>query len=273
MPSIEITAADVESAIEEGLRQLNLLRAEVKIEVLEEGSRGVLGLGARQARVRLTPYTELTEATAAPASAGAVTPAPSEEATPAESPTQALATAEPPVESTSAGPTVEPKPHIDGETLAGELTAQIVRLMGFPNAQVTTRSIFPEHPEDEPYLWVDIVIDPRGEALWLARKAEALNALQHIVQTLWSHRTKSSLRVNVDVNGYHARRERQLRAMARRLAERVVNTGEPFTLEPMPANERRIIHLELRDNPQVYTESTGEGEARKVQIKLRPAAS
>lgn len=57
--------------------------------------------------------------------------------------------------------------------------------------------------------------------------------------------------------------------MARRMAERVVSSGKPITLEPMPAIDRRFVHMALRDNPDVFTESIGEGQSRKVQIKLR----
>jgi spoIIIJ-associated protein len=70
----------------------------------------------------------------------------------------------------------------------------------------------------------------------------------------------------VDVEGYRQRREQQLRRMAQRLAEQAVERGRTMTLEPMPANERRIIHLELRDHLAVRTESVGEGDRRKVTI-------
>lgn len=64
MPAIEVQAPDVESAIAQGLSQLNLIRAEVKIEILDEGSRGVFGIGSRPARVRLTPFAELAQPSA-----------------------------------------------------------------------------------------------------------------------------------------------------------------------------------------------------------------
>jgi spoIIIJ-associated protein len=79
--------------------------------------------------------------------------------------------------------------------------------------------------------------------------------------------------VVVDVEGYRARRERQLRQLARRIASQAVDYDRTMTLEPMPANERRIIHLELRDHQDVYTESVGEGEHRKVTIIRRKPAS
>jgi len=73
--------------------------------------------------------------------------------------------------------------------------------------------------------------------------------------------------VNVDVAGYKKRRYESLRALALRLAEQVKSSRRLITLEPMPADERRIIHLALADHPEVTTESVGLGEARKVVIR------
>ena len=73
----------------------------------------------------------------------------------------------------------------------------------------------------------------------------------------------------IDVQGYRARRERQLRQIARRMADQAIHTGRRQVLEPMPANERRLIHLELRDHPQVATESIGDEPNRKVTIFLK----
>jgi len=73
----------------------------------------------------------------------------------------------------------------------------------------------------------------------------------------------------IDIQGCRGRRERQLRVMARKMAEQAINTGRRQVLEPMPANERRIIHLELRNHPLVTTESTGEEPNRKVTIVLK----
>jgi len=70
----------------------------------------------------------------------------------------------------------------------------------------------------------------------------------------------------VDVEGYTARREEQLVRLAERMAERVVSTGRAVALEAMPPRERRIIHITLRNHPQVTTQSVGEGEQRKVTI-------
>jgi len=70
----------------------------------------------------------------------------------------------------------------------------------------------------------------------------------------------------VDVEGYRERRNREVRQLARRMAEQAIKTGRRQYLEPMPANERRLVHIELRDDPDVYTESTGEDPRRKVMV-------
>jgi len=75
--------------------------------------------------------------------------------------------------------------------------------------------------------------------------------------------------ITIDVQGYRARRERQLRQIARRMADQAIHTGRSQVLEPMPASERRLIHLELREDPQVATESVGEEPNRKVTIFLK----
>lgn len=255
MAAIEVTASDVESAIEQGLQQLDMIRAEVKIEVLDEGSRGVLGLGARPARVRLTPFDELEAALADQPDS---VPAP---VTSAE--------AEEPVDEADDEmyDDDEAAPKIEGEDLAYNLTRSILDRIGLKRAEVSARSVFPAHSDDEPSIWIDVDVEERDEELFLGHQHEGLTALQTVVQTMWSHQTKSSLRVNVDVNGYRQHREQQLVNMARRLAEKVVSSGKPITLEPMPASERRIVHMTLRDEPGVFTESTGEGSARKIQIK------
>lgn len=269
MAATEISAPDAETAIEQGLRQLNLLRAEVKIEILEEGSRGVLGIGAKPARVRLTPFAEIEAAEAAAKAATAPVEAKSVEA---EAATVTIVSTVTPasVEAATAADVEdeddEPAPKIEGEDLALSIVRTLLDRMGLVNAETSARSVFPINSDDEPSIWIDIDMDEDDDLL-LNHQHEGLSAMQTIVQTMWSHQTKSSLRVNLDVNGFRARRETQLINMAKRMAERVVASGKPITLEPMPASERRIVHMTLREEPGVTTESFGEGPTRKVQIK------
>lgn len=271
MAATEFSAPDVETAIAQGLQQLNLLRAEVKIEVLDEGSRGVLGIGAKPARIRLTPYAEIEAAEAAAVAAKATeVAAPIEDEPEAELANVVSAVTPENAEAALAADIEdeddEPAPKIEGEDLALSIVRTLLDRMGLPNALTSARSVFPINSDDEPSIWIDIDMDEDDDLL-LNHQHEGLSAMQTIVQTMWSHQIKSSLRVNLDINGFRARRETQLINMARRMAERVVASGKPITLEPMPASERRIIHMTLREEPGVTTESFGEGPSRKVQIK------
>jgi spoIIIJ-associated protein len=93
--------------------------------------------------------------------------------------------------------------------------------------------------------------------------------LQYISSLIIGKQLNRWVPLLIDVQGYRARRERQLRTLARRMAEQAIHTGRKQVLEPMSANERRIIHIELRDHPQVATESLGEEPNRKITIFLK----
>ena len=103
----------------------------------------------------------------------------------------------------------------------------------------------------------------------IGRKGERLSALQHLVNLMLSKEMGTWTRVLVDVEDYRGRRERQLRELAERAAARVVETGKMLQLEPMPALERRWIHLALRDHPGVATQSIGEEPNRRVVLVPR----
>ena len=113
-----------------------------------------------------------------------------------------------------------------------------------------------------------IAFDIEGDDLGIliGRRGQTLSCLQFITKLIVAHQTKAWVPIIVDVGGYKQRRYEALQALAQRMAEQVQAKGEPFTLEPMPAYERRIIHLTLADHSEVTTESIGEGEARKVVI-------
>ena len=103
----------------------------------------------------------------------------------------------------------------------------------------------------------------------IGRKGERLSALQHLVNLMLSRQLGAWTRVLVDVEDYRGRRERQLREIATRAAEKVTESGKMLQLEPMPALERRWIHLALRDNADVATQSIGEEPHRRVVILRR----
>jgi spoIIIJ-associated protein len=110
--------------------------------------------------------------------------------------------------------------------------------------------------------------DEEHEALGalIGRKGERLSALQHIVNLMLSRQMGEWTRVLVDVEGYRGRREKQLREIALRAADKVIETGKMLQLEPMPALERRWVHLALRGHPAVGTQSIGEEPTRRIVI-------
>lgn len=103
----------------------------------------------------------------------------------------------------------------------------------------------------------------------IGRRGQALSSLQYVVRLIVAEKSQAWVPINVDVAGYKKRRYESLQNLALRLAEQVVRNRRLITLEPMPADERRIIHLALADNPDVTTQSVGEGETRKVAILFK----
>ncbi|HEY0367719.1 MAG TPA: R3H domain-containing nucleic acid-binding protein [Pyrinomonadaceae bacterium] len=109
-------------------------------------------------------------------------------------------------------------------------------------------------------------IEGKDSELLQAQTGELLEALQHILNQVFGRSLAGGARLVCDVNGFRATREAELQAMANLAANRVRQTGMPFTFEPMSANERRIIHLTLAESPDLFTESVGEGSDRKLRI-------
>ena len=114
----------------------------------------------------------------------------------------------------------------------------------------------------------NIHVDIRGKDLsvLIGRRSETLSAFQYVASLIVGKETQQFVQLIVDVEGYRDRREKQLIQMAKRVADQVAKSGRRQTLEPMPSSERRVIHIALRDHPDVKTESTGEDPYRKVMI-------
>jgi spoIIIJ-associated protein len=238
--TIEATGTDVETAIAEGLAELGVDRDAVEIEVLDEGSRGLIGIGAREARVRLTVKPELPPVIPAEPDFGELSRA---EAPPTEEPTSM---------------------EKDEAEIAQGVLLELLGLMDIEGARVDVRRAEAAPGEKEPPL----VFDVRGPGtdVLIGRRGETLSALQHVTRLIVGQEMTKRVNLVVDVEGFKARRETSLSRMAHRLAEQAVRTNRTVVLEPMPPHERRIIHLALRDHPHVTTESIGEGTRRKVTI-------
>lgn len=261
--SVEIHGRSVETAIENGLAELGLRRDQVDIEVLHPGSRGVLGIGAEDAIVRLTPRPQpptlegerikrAKEETTEEVAAEEIIVA--EEAAEAAEPEEAV-----PVAPEAA---MEEVGSEEIAALAQNLLSDLLEHLGV-EAQVQTRYGQAEEGE-EPPLTLNVVGKDLG--ILIGRRGETLASLQFLMRLMVNNHIHRWINLVVDVEGYKARRERMLTELALRMAERAVATGRVVPLEAMPARERRLVHIALRDHPDVTTQSIGEGEGRKVTI-------
>ena len=151
------------------------------------------------------------------------------------------------------------------EEVAEEVLETLLNLMGV-EATIMPESLQMTNGEEQ--VTPPLAFNIQGEDLGIliGRRGQTLAALQYVARLIINHQMKVWTPVVIDVEGYKQRRSEALQALAMRMAEQVRVKGVPFTLEPMPAYERRIIHLALTDHPDVTTESTGEGDARKVVI-------
>ena len=147
-------------------------------------------------------------------------------------------------------------------SIATEVLETLIKAMGISAEVCVTQA-----PTEEQPMALDIEGDDLG--ILIGRRGQTLASLQYVVRLIVAEKMKMWVPINVDVAGYKKRRYESLRGLALRLAEQVKRNRRLITLEPMPADERRIIHLALADHPDVDTESTGEGEGRKVAILLK----
>lgn len=280
--SDEFRGKSVEEATEAGLAALGLKHSQVEIEILSRGSRGLLGFGAEDARVRITRIaTAEREAPAKVKPAKAAPPAekaaPAAKAAPPAEKAAPAAKAAPPAEKAApaakaAPPAVKATKTVEaGEQDVGAIAAELLqgmldRMDLRARVQVVDYRGVLDDDQDAPLM---LNIEGEDLGILIGRRAETLAALQYLTRLMVNHRAHRWVNLVVDVEGYTARREEQLVRLAERMAERVVSTGRAVALEAMPPRERRIVHITLRNHPQVMTQSVGEGDQRKVTIVPR----
>lgn len=255
--TLEIIAPSIEEAVAKGLSQLGLPREAVDIEVLDAGSRGLFGLGSRQARIRLSILAQGEQA---------------KELDMEEDGDRLLIETSPVEEIFQSSEESSDSVHetVEGDENSLQVAQQVIEELlekMLVRATVTARYIQPQDSHDQPVILVDI--QGNDLSILIGRRTETLNALQYISSLIVGKELGHWTPLMIDVQGYRVRRERSLRQLARRMAEQAIHTGRKQMLEPMPAAERRVIHLELRDHAQVATESTGEEPNRKVTIFLK----
>ena len=150
---------------------------------------------------------------------------------------------------------------------ATEMLEHLLELVGI---EATVRARVPQSPGDGKGM-VTAVLDVSGPELGslIGRRGETIASLQYLLNMMLQRRLGVRVLMGIDVGGYRKRREEQLQNLAQRVADRVRQTHQSVTLEPMPPNERRIVHIALERDPDVLTVSIGEGEERRVAISPR----
>jgi len=239
--TLEIIAPTVEEAIADGLAQLGLTADAVSVEVLDTGSKGLFGLGKSQVRVRLTVNGSDEEEEVVETESAASEPEPL------------------PV------PIQEEKPQLEQDSLLDLTESVISKLIYMLGLEAQVSAHYDDMDREERRF---INVDVRGDDLsvLIGRRSETLNAFQYLASLMIGKEAKQFVQLLVDVEGFRARREKQLVQMAQRMADQVTKNGRRQSLEPMPSAERRIVHIALRDHPAVRTESTGDDPYRKVVI-------
>lgn len=237
----EFLGSTVEDAIESGLQELGLSTDQVEIEVLDEGKKNLFKFSSRLARVRLHKID------AGSKNENTLTAIENSDENPRM------------VHDSSFGHDEEEKAKIR------EILDQIIKLMGF---KVNVESILDQGSKNhiQP---LKFNIEGKDLSVLIGRKSETINAIQYITSLIAGNKLNRWVPIQVDVQKYRERREQELAKLAKRMADQVITTGRKQYLEPMPANERRIIHMTLREVKDIETKSIGEEPNRKVVISLK----
>jgi spoIIIJ-associated protein len=302
----EFRGKTVEAATSAGLAALRLTHDEVTVEIVRPGSRGVLGIGAEDAVVRITalatgkgetPASAKAEGepaspgrpAAAPAARNEPRPEPKPAPKPAAQKAEPKAAAQTTAAQTTAAQTTAAQTTAAqipaGQITAGQITALdkfsdkdqaaaqtgrdlLLGLVERMGLRATVEILQQSDAEADEDDERSLVLNIVGDDLGvlIGRQNETLSALEFITRLMTNQQTHSRTGFVVDVNGHRAKRAEALRKLALRMADQTVQTGRTMTMEPMPPAERRIIHLALRDHPSVTTQSVGEGDRRKVTI-------
>ncbi|HOT92786.1 MAG TPA: RNA-binding cell elongation regulator Jag/EloR [Anaerolineae bacterium] len=304
--SIVVAAASVDEAIILGLTRLVATRDEVEIQVLDEGKRGFLGIGAREARVRVTrrrpepaipqpqsqpepamvppPAEPIVEAAPEPIAEVAPAPAPTPAVEPPTVAVPAVAAPVPQKPTAKSKPKPKPKPQPQpvtepasekpagrprGEQTSDNLDRGLIEKVASDVADHLLAGLSVQYSisweqEDRPSLWISLY--GKDANVLVGPRAQTLEAVQYLFRTLLHHQIEGDYNVVLDADGYRKRRQRSLEALARKMADQAVQSGRMVRMKPMPAHERRVIHMVLRKDKRVKTESVGKGDARAITI-------
>ncbi|MCI8335941.1 MAG: protein jag [Peptococcaceae bacterium] len=235
--TIEKTAKTVDEAIDKALSELNVSMDEADVEILETGSKGIFGLGGKDAKVRVT-----VKGKEEPLSFAVADQRKETESVPA------------PVKKAAV-------PTDDGEVEKIALNF----LQGIFDYLKVTPDIAIERKEES--LWLTMTGANLG--VIIGRRGETLDSLQYLTNLVVNRKVAEKQRIILDVEGYRKTREETLRDLAEKMAGKALKMNGPLRLEPMNPHERRIIHMTLQGDERVETYSEGEEPFRRVVIKKK----
>lgn len=255
----EFYAPTVDEAVAKAATDLGVPSEELEFKVLDEGSTGFLGIGARDARIAVE-----VEGTSAPTSIVQQEP---ELSAPLSSEETETAVAEP--EQSESTATVEDAQSSDERAEEEEIEAPqelLSEVNDLVSSLLTAMDFTAGVDVYDAGRFIAVDVAPENTALFIGQKGETIDALQYIVNVAIYRERPFVKRVVLDAEGYRQRRVEAIQGMAHRTARRAVREHRPVELPPMNSSERRVVHLFLRDNPGVTTRSEGSGDNRRVTV-------
>lgn len=269
-PKAEFEGKSVDAAVEKACKELNLSKEQIKYDVLSYGATGIFGIvGAKKARIRIKgPRSKKAPKADAEIKPLTKEPVP-EPADPVEEPETVRV--EPPIQA------VEDDEAEEDDTVEERLSLVELEAAASKGEEILQRILAAICDETRivAELSADrIHFDVKGgnPAVLIGKRGQTLEAIQYLVDKMVNQPLKSRIRIIVDVEGYWENRRTTLQEMARRMAEKAKQSGKPITLGQMNAQDRRIVHLALKEDPLVKTQSKGEGFYRKLVIFPRKVA-
>lgn len=237
-----------EEAIRSACEELGVSEEKLKIEVLSYGSTGIFGLvGAKKAQVRVT----LRDASGAKRDVQKAKPDVPEPKRDVQKAKPDVTEAQGDEEASDAEEDIEAVGETARSTLEGILSYVV------DDATVAVA----KHPDN-----IRLKIEASNPAILIGRHGRTLDALQYLVRKIVRKKHNTKMRISFDVEGYRDRRKESLTQLALRLGEKVKLSGKPATISPMNAYDRRLVHIALKDDTLVKTQSKGGGEFRKLVI-------
>lgn len=254
----EFNASTVDDAIDKASSALGVERDSLSYEVLDEGSSGFLGLGARDARITATLDLEDQEPVPSP-------PSLPEEKPSETTPTEAKSDLDPRDEDADV-PQEQPNPDTSSDETGAASDEFLIevrwRVENTLDAMAFDHRV--EVRDEEEVVTVNVDSDDAG--LLIGHKGETIDALQYLTNVALYRSEQSSKKVVVNCEGYRERRMKAVQGMAHRTAKRVVREGVSVDLPAMSSSERRAVHNYLKENPKVTSSSAGNDETRHVIV-------